>query len=463
MDKKILFFQKSINIGSQTKNIYPKYSIGNIFESNFFMFKKNFIILSFSFNTIAFSQTEPDAINYSNIKSIKLFQQNNQQSLPIINLHSADLLELHFDDLDGYQKNYFYTYQLCNADWSEADVNQFDYIKGFTQNRIIQARPSSITLSKYIHYQATLPEKNCIPTKSGNYLLKVYLNGDINQLAFSKKMFIVNSIAAVNMQILQPFDNNIYRTHQKIQFTLNTSQLNLYNFKQQLKVSLVQNQRWDNAIQNLQPSFIRENIYEYNGEQDCVFAAGKEYRWLDLRSFRFESDRILKKDETKNPIDVYLKKDETRINQRYLYYRDINGWFDITTTDLVNNWWQTGYANVHFTYVPENNQPYSGKEIYLLGEFTGNKVNFENKLSYNAEQGVYEKTLLLKQGYYSYNYITRDIDNKKNESSFDLTEGNYWETENTYAVFIYYRSFSGRHDELVGYNTSNSRLGGRLF
>ena len=86
----------------------------------------------------------------------------------------------------------YYTYQLCNADWSEADINPFDYIKGFTQNRIFESRPSSVTLSKYVHYQAILPEKNCIPSKSGNYLLKVYLNGDLDQVAFTKRMYVLN-------------------------------------------------------------------------------------------------------------------------------------------------------------------------------------------------------------------------------------------------------------------------------
>jgi hypothetical protein len=411
----------------------------------------------------AISQTQPDLTYFPSIKSIKLFQQNNQESLPIINLNSSDLLELHFDDLDGYVKTFYYTYQLCNADWSEADINQFDYIKGFTQNRIFQSRPSSITLSKYVHYQAILPEKNCIPTKSGNYLLKVYLNGDLDQVAFTKRMYVVNSIAAVGMQILQPFDNTIYKTHQKIQFSINTSQLNIYNPTQQLKVALLQNQRWDNAITNIQPSFMRENAFEYNGEQDCVFPAGKEYRWLDLRSFRFESDRIARKDESKNPIDVYVKPDATRVGQRYLFFKDLNGWYDIVTTDLVNNWWQTGYANVHFTYVPENNQAYTSEDVYILGEFTGNDVGKDNKMEYNAEKGIYEKTLLLKQGYYAYTYVTKDSKVKKAKTSSELTDGDYWETENTYSLFVYYRSFSGRHDELIGFSTANSKLGGTLF
>lgn len=421
-----------------------------------------FIVAIVVFN-IVFSQTLPDVVNYPNIKSIKLFQQNNQESLPIINLNSSDLLELHFDDLDGYIKNYYYTYQLCNADWSEANLSNFDYIKGFTQNRIIQSRPSSITLSKYVHYQVTLPEKNCMPSKSGNYLLKIFLNGDAENMVFTKRMYVLQTIAPIGLQILQPFDNNLYRTHQKVQFSINTTQLNLYNPNQQLKVTLLQNQRWDNAKTNLQPAFMRENFFEYNGEQDCIFPAGKEYRWLDLRSFRFESDRVARRDETNNPIDIYVKTDATRINQRYLFFKDLNGWYDITTTDLVNPWWQTGYANVHFTYLPENNQPYAGQDIYILGEFTGNDIGKENKLQYNAEKGIYEITLLLKQGYYAYTYVTKAIKDKKDATSFQLTDGNYWETENTYSVFTYYKSFSGRHDELVGYTTANTKFGSGLF
>ena len=134
--------------------------------------KQYFILILFYSILICKSNAqmpEVEIMNSDKIKSVKLYQQNNQESLPIINLNSADLLELHFDDLDGYIKNYYYTFQLCNADWGDANMNSFDYIKGFTQNRIIQARPSSNTQTKYIHYQVTLPEKNCIPTKSGNY------------------------------------------------------------------------------------------------------------------------------------------------------------------------------------------------------------------------------------------------------------------------------------------------------
>jgi hypothetical protein len=67
--------------------------------------------------------------------------------------------------------------------------------------------------------------------------------------------------------------------------------------------------------------------------------------------------------------------------------------------------------------------------------------------------------MLLKQGYYSYTYATKDKKSKKMVADASLTDGNFWETENDYTIFVYYHSLSGRHDELVGVTTINSRTG----
>ena len=405
------------------------------------------------------AQRLPDHVYNPDIRTVKLFQQNNQQSLPLLTLNSGDLLELHFDDLCGYAKNYYYTFQLCNADWLPAnDVNVFDYIRGFTQNRLSQYRVSAVAATKYVHYQALLPERNCVPTKSGNYLLKVFLDSDTSKLAFTKRMMVVDNKVVVGGQVQQPFDNEVLRTHQKIQLSVNTLQLNILS-PQQVKVVILQNNRWDDAVKNIQPSFIRGNVYEYNGEQDCVFPAGKEYRWADLQSFRFQSDRIERVDKTVQPNDVYIKPDLERNNLRYIFFRDRNGWDEINSTESINPWWQSEYANVHFTFTPNNHQPFAGKSVYLLGEVTGNQIGDTSKMEYDAARGEYTKTLLLKQGYYSYTYVTKDIRNSSARADASLTDGNFWETENEYTILFYYRSFSSRHDELIGISTINSRNG----
>lgn len=270
-------------------------------------------------NFLIAQESLSDAILMPNIKTVQLYQQNNQLSLPLLNLSSSDAIELHFDDLDGYVKNYFYTFQLCNENWEEANLSPFDYIKGFTQNRISQYRVASIALTKYVHYQALLPERGSVPTKSGNYMLKVFLNGDVRQLAFTKKFYVVENKANIAAQILQPFDNQKFRTHQRVQISVNATQLNPINPQQQVKLVVMQNNRYDNLVRNINPAFIRGNVLEYNGEQDCLFPAGKEYRWVDLRSFRFESERVDKIIKTQQPNEVFVKPDATRSQLRYTF------------------------------------------------------------------------------------------------------------------------------------------------
>ncbi|MEA3427355.1 MAG: DUF5103 domain-containing protein [Bacteroidota bacterium] len=402
------------------------------------------------------AQRLPDHVYMPEIRTPRLFQQNNQQSMALITLNSSDLLELHFDDMSGVPKNYYYTYVLCNADWTPADVSPFDYIRGFPQNRLSQYRASTVTASRYVHYQALLPDRNCMPSKSGNYLLKVYLDADTSKLAFTKRMLVVDNRASVGAQVQQPFDNEILRTHQKIQVAVNTQQLNILS-PQQTKLVILQNNRWDDAIRDIQPTFIRGKMMEYNAEQDCIFPAGKEYRWADLQSFRFLSDRMDRVDKAREPVDVYLKPDLERNNLRYLFFRDRNGWDEINTTESLNPWWQTDYAYVHFTFAPANRQPFAGRSVYLLGSFTGNQIGDTSRMVYDAARGLYTKTILLKQGYYSYAYVTKSDKHPEEKADPTLTEGNYWETENEYTVLFYYRSFSSRHDELVGIRSVNSR------
>jgi len=302
-----------------------------------------------------------------------------------------------------------------------------------------------------------LPERNCAPIKSGNYLLKVFENGDTAKLAFTKRIMVVDKQVSIGAQIQTPFDNQVYRTHQKLQFSLGVKALNLFN-PQQLKVVVFQNNRWDDAVKDKQPVFVRGDVLEYNGEQDFIFAAGKEYRWADLQSFRFESDRIARVDRSKEPNEVFIKPDQPRNAVAYINFQDRNGYTEINSSESINPWWQSDYAWVNFIYLPNNRQPIFGKTLHLIGEITGNQIGDSSLMYFNAAEGVYTKKLFLKQGYYSYSYATKDNKNPLESADISFTDGNYWETENEYTILVYYRSFSGRHDELVGATTINSRL-----
>ena len=394
-----------------------------------------------------------DTVYKKNIQTVRFHNYGDQLSMPLINLNSSDQVELHFDDLEGGVKYYYYTYQLCDHNWTPVDLSKFDYIKGFTQMRISNYRNSSLSYTRYTHYQAILPDRNCLPSHSGNYLLKVFLDGDESKMVMAKRLLVLENRSVVKSQIIQPFAPEYFRTHQKVQFSVNITGLNAFSANQDIKVVILQNFRWDNAITNISPTFIRGSSLEYNTEDNSVFPGGKEWRWLDLRDFHLQSDRVERAEYKKYSTDVYVRPDGERKGQRYIYYRDMNGMYQIETRQNINPFWQSDYATVHFKFNPPGGEEYKNIDLYLFGQLTNYKLNDSLKMVYDASKGAYETSLLMKEGYYNYSYVGRD---RTTGQHFEL-DGDYYETENTYTILVYYKSFTGRADELIGVSTVDSR------
>jgi hypothetical protein len=403
----------------------------------------------------------PDHTYRANIRSVKLYKYGDIYGYPVLTLNSGDQLELHFDDMDADVKNLYYCYQLCNADWTPSTLQSFDYIRGFQTVRINTYRYSSISITPYTHYQAMLPDRSSVPTRSGNYLLKVFANSDTSQLLFTKRFLVIDSRVSVAAQPMSPFNMQISRSDQRVRVVVSTinSQVNLMS-PQDLKIVVLQNNAWPTAAFVNRPSIYRGNYFEYNDDATS-FPAGREWRWIDLRSLRLMSDRMQKIVDTAKRVDVYVKNDVERRAQVYVYYRDLNGLYTIENSDGNNPYWQSDYGYVHFTYTPPGNQAYPGRDLYIFGELTNYAVDDSSRMTFNAEKGLYEGTLFLKQGYYNYSYVSVDPKEKSpNRFSFANTEGNFSNTENNYTVLVYYKAFGARADELIGYaqlNTLNPR------
>lgn len=409
-------------------------------------------LLFLSLNAVA---QVPDSVYKTNINTVRFHPYGDQYSLPVLLVKSGDQLELHFDDMDADFKNYYYTFQLCDYNWKPTSINPFDYIKGFTQQRINTYRYSSIALTRYTHYSAMLPDKNTTITRSGNFLLKVFLDGDTSKLVFTRRLLVLDQKAAISGKVIQPFQPHQYKTHQRIQFTANITGLNAFSAAQQVKVVVLQNNRWDNAVKDVLPSFNRGNVLDYSMDNNLVFAAGKEWRWLDLRSLRLQSDRIKNGEYKKTSTTLYMLPDIDRSGVKYVYYRDFNGMYSIETYETINPYWQGDYATVHFYFKPPAEKEYEGKDLYLAGQLTNYEQNEKYKMVFNNESKMYEGSLFLKQGYYNYTYLLADRANPTQKAEL---EGNYWETENSYTILLYYRSFTDRADQLIGVGKISTRI-----
>lgn len=410
----------------------------------------------FFLNHQLFAQREPDKIFMNNIKTVQLSLYGNQLAYPIIKLNSNEMLQLDFDDLDADIKSYYYNIELRNADWSAVQMGYFDYAKGYTNQRITTYRSAAQVLTRYTHYQLSFPNRDIMPTKTGNYVLKVFLNGDTSQLAFTKRFVVYQPSISIGAQIQQPFNQQLFRTHQKILLTVNSGSLNVSYPQQQIKVVMLQNYRWDNCIQNIKPSIIRGNSYEYNAETDCVFPAMREWRWLDLTSFRLLSDRVRRQQNTNTAYDLFVIPDVSRNTQRYVYYKDYDGLYAAITNENVNPYWNGDYATVHFSYIPPANMPYTKNDLYIVGQMTNYGKDENAKLQWNDEKRQYETTLFLKQGYYDYVYGLGEPSSNTLKFLTGETEGNIWETENQYMILVYYRDLGGRYDQLLGITSLNS-------
>jgi hypothetical protein len=97
-------------------------------------------------------------------------------SPPVIQLNSEESLTLSFDDLDADYKYYGYTVIHCNANWEESDLKQNEYIDGYYDDEIWDYATSLNTTRKYTNYLIELPTDNLRIKKSGNYILRVYVD-----------------------------------------------------------------------------------------------------------------------------------------------------------------------------------------------------------------------------------------------------------------------------------------------
>ena len=219
-----------------------------------------------------------------------------------------------------------------------------------------------------------------------------------------------------------------------------------------MTVVVAQNNRWDNAIRNLQPLFIKPSELVYDYTMENVFLSGNEYRGLDLKNIDYLSDRIQKIEYIEPYYHFYLKPDVIRPYKAYIYEEDLNGKYVVQVDNARNKDTDADYVYVYF-YLPYK-IPIVGAEVYVFGELTSWKCNRKSKMKYNADKRQYELMLLLKQGYYNYEYVIID----EEDGFYDNTyiEGSHFDTENDYVIYVYHKDRSMQYDRLIGVSIVNS-------
>jgi hypothetical protein len=373
------------------------------------------------------------------IKTIQLHPQNGPSEPAVTSLGKWDLL-LEFDDLRNARDTYYARIIHCNHDWTKSDLQDLDFMTVYNEFPITNNEFSVDTHLPYVHYWLSLP-----PVKlPGNYVVMVYRGGNKEDIILTKRFMVFNNqVTFVNERnLIGP--GNIANVNQQLNFTVDYKDVNVVNPMLDVHVTVIQNHRWDNMITDVKPSFVREieKQMEYRFFEDTkMFKGGSEFRFFDLRSLNYPGRNVGSVTKTVKPFEVYIAKDKSRDGEAYSQYDDLNGSFNIDNYDYRDLAF-TNYVNVNFSLVT---QPVKG-DVYVTGAFTNWNLNRENLMRYDTAQNMYTSRMLLKQGWYDYQYVVKSPD-----LPYYHFEGSHFETENYYEILVYYKPFQPRADLLIGY------------
>lgn len=398
-----------------------------------------------------------DHVYVENIKSVQLNLANLPLSMPVINLNSRVPLMLSFDDLDGEVKNYIYTVQHCDINWEPSNLTDTEYLDGYMDDDIDQYNFSFKTNQAFVHYEVLLPNDDFQWTKSGNYLLKVYEDEDEQRLVLTRRFVVVDPKVSISAKVVVPALVSKSKTHQEIDFAVDYQKFPMRSPQQELKAAVLQNGRWDNAYTDLSPNFTRLGAVVFDYQNKIVFPAGKEFRFADLRSFRFGTPSIAIVEEVNGTYEVALNVEEKRSNVHYVSWEDFGGSFVIETRDQRNNELSADYGNIFFSLAVT--APLYDEEIYIFGGLTDWQLKEEFKMIYNPAVNAYVGKSYLKQGVYDFMYVTVPRDpklRKKAMPDLEEIEGNWFETDNNYTILIYYKPFGERYYQVISSSSFSS-------
>ena len=104
--------------------------------------------------------------------------------------------------------------------------------------------------------------------------------------------------------------------------------------------------------------------------------------------------------------------------------------------------------------------------LYVGGELFNNEMTLRNRMQYDNDAKCYWLTALVKQGGYDYQYWfvpkeSKDASRRAQANyttTTQRTDGSFWQTENEYAIYVYWRPFGARYDRLVGMQIIKSTL-----
>lgn len=378
------------------------------------------------------------------IQTLQAVVNQDWLSPPVMMLNSDDILKISFDEMSHNYHRMIYRIEHCEADWEvSTDIFETDFLEGFNNIPIEEYQNSINTNFEYTHYGFEIPNDRCRLKMSGNYKLTIIDEDNDNEEVAQVRFKVTEQTMALSISATTNTDIDINDRHQQLNLSLNYGQLKVIDPSTEIYTLVTQNNREDNAKINIPTTLINNRGLEWKHNRKLIFEAGNEYRKFEVLALSHATMGIDHIYWDGHNHHAYPFINEPRIN--YIYDEDANGAFYIRNSDNYDNDLTCDYVYVHYKL---KTPPISNSEIYIDGEWTSAKNKANYQMMYDEEDGSYNATILQKQGYYSYQYMAKRPDGT---TTIAPTEGCFYQTENRYQAYVYYKPVGARTWRLVAY------------
>jgi hypothetical protein len=385
------------------------------------------------------------------IHTVLFFPEGLEFSLPVIELGRLQRLILKFDELSRNPKNYHYTLVHCDAGWNPSRLTTAEYMEGFSENPINDYAFSINTTIPFVNYRLILPNDNVRILVSGNYLLKIWEDDNKEKPVLIRPFYVTEKEVDISGEIHRASYEGFNGESQQVACAVNFPRLTLVDPMNEITSVVMQNGRSDNRRTKIRPTFIRQNQLVYEDKAE-LFKGGNEFRNFNAKNIQTNGMGVHSVEYRDPFFHLFLEKDQSFAKEMYRAWDDLNGSYLVKNDRAADSDLESDYVWVHFSLAPSDQV--TNDLVYVFGALSEWQCLPKNQMKFNPETKSYEVALLLKQGFYDYQYVQFDPDKKTVDASF--FEGSHIETENDYHFFVYYRGFSARYDRLIGYRLINS-------
>lgn len=376
----------------------------------------------------------------SSVRTVQLYQGNDERHLPVLTLGGGGGLTLEFDLLTQQGRPLSIYFYHADRQW-ERDPVPSRYLDGFRSATLLEYTRARTTGLPYVHYTYRFPSDEVDFRASGNYILRVTEQGEEEEILFERPFFVAEDAGALELRLeeLRLGSHSGLSDRPAARYRPPSA---LGGSPFDFTTCFVPSGQLRRARCVERARLAEQPILGFELPARESFAHSTADFSLDLSRLQ-PGTEIAGSDLTTVPYEVLLETD-------YAEFAGAGGTLSLNGQPVVRAAGistaepelSAEYASVRFSFVPPQGRPLGGA-VVVDGSFHDGPLEEAPRLEWQSATQRYEGDVLLKQGLYEYRYASTDPRLGK------ALAQNLPMARRRYGAFVYYSDASLGSDRLL--------------